>query len=421
MSAAAFFRRVARLRIPFLAAQDLVWLLFFSGLALASPFHDVPSVACIVALALLQVAEPRVAVFQTDRGKLLPIALKLLLCWLIIGYTAAINSSYYPILMLPVVSAATSTGPWATTIFTALACVAYISFLAFLDWTELNRYLVVWEELLLRIIFLPVVGYLTYQLAKANRAEAQKYQAAAEELAEANQSLHAAEDAVRRSERLAALGQLTAGLAHELRNPMGTIRASAEILQKQLPAGNELAQEMAGFIAGEVDRANSLIGRFLEFARPVTLQRKATELHPVLDRAAAQFERMAVSPAVTVFKDYDPAVRPIPLDGEWMERVIYNLVLNAAQASSEGSIVTLRTRWLGDSVEIAVIDRGRGIALADRESIFNPFFTTKKDGVGLGLPIVAKIVSEHGGRLDVESQPGKGSAFRVVLPGGVGD
>jgi signal transduction histidine kinase len=122
-----------------------------------------------------------------------------------------------------------------------------------------------------------------------------------------------------------------------------------------------------------------------------------------------------------VFKDYDPAVRPIPLDGEWMERVIYNLVLNAAQASSEGAIVTLRTRWLKDGVEIAVIDRGQGIAAADRESIFNPFFTTKKDGVGLGLPIVAKIVSEHGGRLDVESEPGKGSAFRVVLPGGVGD
>ena len=382
-----------------------MWLLFFAALAAASPFHDVPSVSCIVALALLQVAEPRVAVFRSDRGKLLPIALKLLLCWLVIGYTASINSSFYPILMLPVVSAATTTGPLATAVVTALACVAYISFLLFVDWSDLSRYLVAWEELLLRIIFLPLVGYLTYQLARANRTEAQRYQAAAEDLARANQSLVAAEDAVRRSERLAALGQLTAGLAHELRNPIGTIRASAE-----------MAQEMAGFITTEVDRASSLIGRFLEFARPVALHRVPTELHAVLDRAVQQFERMSPPPTATVYKNYDPAIHPLPLDGEWMERVIYNLVVNAAQASPAGAVVTLRTRLVDDSVEVAVIDRGEGIAPEHRVSIFNPFFTTTRDGVGLGLPIVAKIVSEHGGRIDLESETGKGSIFRVLLP-----
>ncbi|MCX6603691.1 MAG: ATP-binding protein [Acidobacteria bacterium] len=409
------------MRNPFVSAPDLVWLLFFAALAAASPFHDVPSVSCIIALALLQVAEPRVAVFQTERGKLLPIAIKLILCWLVIGYTASINSSYYPILMLPVVSAATTTGPLATAVVTALACVAYMSFLLFVDWSDLGRYLVEWEELLLRIIFLPLVGYLTYQLARANRAEAQRYQAAAEDLARANQSLVAAEDAVRRSERLAALGQLTAGLAHELRNPIGTIRASAEMLQKQLPAGNEMAQEMAGFITTEVDRASSLIGRFLEFARPVALHRVPTELHAVLDRAVQQFERMSPAPTATVYKNYDPAIRPVPLDGEWMERVIYNLVVNAAQASPAGAIVTLRTRLVDDAVEIAVIDRGEGIAPEHRESIFNPFFTTKRDGVGLGLPIVAKIVSEHGGRIDLESEAGKGSIFRVLLPVSLGE
>ncbi len=409
--------RFARFRLPFVAAQDLVWLLFFSALALASPFHDVPSVVCIVALALFQLAEPRIAVFRTERGKLLPITIKLILCWLVLGYTAAINSSYYPILMLPVVSAATTTGPLATTMFTALACVAYVSFLGFVDWSELSDYLVIWEELLLRIIFLPVVGYLTYQLAKANRAEAQRYQAVAEELAAANQHLREAEDAVRRSERLAALGQLTAGLAHELRNPLGTIRASAEVLQKQLPAGNELAQEMAAYIASDVDRANSLVGRFLEFARPLALHRAPTELHGLLDRVVQEFERMTPAPTVTVYKNYDPAVRPVEVDAEWMERVVFNLILNAAQASPVGAVVTLRTRRLGgQETEIAVIDRGSGVAPEHRESIFNPFFTTKKEGVGLGLAIVAKIVSEHGGRLEFDSEPGRGSVFRVLLP-----
>ena len=417
MPAADPHRPPARFRLSFFAAQDLVWLLFFTALALGSPFHDVPSVVCIVALALFQLAEPRIALFRTERGKLLPITIKLLLCWLVIGYTAAINSSYYPILMLPVVSAATTTGPLATTIFTALACVAYVSFLGFLDWTELKNYLVIWEELLLRIIFLPVVGYLTYQLAKANRAEAQRYQTVAKELAEANRHLQEAAEAVRRSERLAALGQLTAGLAHELRNPLGTIRASAEVLAKQLPEGNDLAREMAGYIASDVDRANSLVARFLEVARPLVLHREPVELHGLLDRVVQEFERMTPAPAVTVYKNYDPAVRPLALDAEWMERVVLNLLVNAAQASSSGSVVTLRTRQVsGAETEIAVIDRGSGVAPEHRGSIFNPFFTTKKEGVGLGLAIVAKIVDEHGGRLEFDSEPGRGSVFRLLLP-----
>ena len=141
----------------------------------------------------------------------------------------------------------------------------------------------------------------------------------------------------------------------------------------------------------------------------------------MLDRAVQQFERMSPPPTATVYKNYDPAIRPLPLDGEWMERVIYNLVVNAAQASPAGAIVTLRTRLVGEAVEIAVIDRGEGIAPEHRESIFNPFFTTKRDGVGLGLPIVAKIVSEHGGRIDLESESGKGSVFRVSLPVRTGD
>ena len=127
--------------------------------------------------------------------------------------------------------------------------------------------------------------------------------------------------------------------------------------------------------------------------------------------------RMTPAPAVTVYKNYDPAVRPLALDAEWMERVVLNLLVNAAQASSSGSVVTLRTRQVsGAETEIAVIDRGSGVAPEHRGSIFNPFFTTKKEGVGLGLAIVAKIVDEHGGRLEFDSEPGRGSVFRLLLP-----
>ena len=99
-----------------------------------------------------------------------------------------------------------------------------------------------------------------------------------------------------------------------------------------------------------------------------------------------------------------------------MERVFYNLILNAVQASPSGGTVTVKTRATGEAVEIAVIDRGVGIDPQQRNSIFNPFFTTKPEGVGLGLAIVSKIVDEHGGKITVESEPGKGSVFHVLLP-----
>ena len=137
----------------------------------------------------------------------------------------------------------------------------------------------------------PVVAFLTQQLAEANRVKAKKYQAAAEQLEAANRHLQEAEAQMRRSERLVALGQLTAGLAHELRNPLGTMRASAELLLKRVSAENDVARELAGFIASEVDRTNSLITRFLEFARPLQLRRESTDLTLVLDEAIRELER----------------------------------------------------------------------------------------------------------------------------------
>jgi two-component system sensor histidine kinase HydH len=173
---------------------------------------------------------------------------------------------------------------------------------------------------------------------------------------------------------------------------------------------------MAGFISSEVDRSNSLVSRFLDFARPLEIRRELTDLTQVLDRSIEQIERRQPPFDVTIYKNYSPEIRPIPLDAELMERVFSNLLTNAAQASPPRSAITVKTRQIGDLVEIAVIDRGAGIDPANREAIFNPFFTTKRDGVGLGLAIVSKIVDGHGGSIDVESEPGNGSVFRVILP-----
>ena len=292
-----------------------------------------------------------------------------------------------------------------------LAGAAYLSFLLYLDFTQVT---IEWPVVLLRVLFLAMAGNLANLLAEDLRVQSRNYRRTAEQLAEANLQIQHAEEAVRRSDRLAALGQLSAGLAHELRNPLGTIKTSAEMLARRVSSENEVAREVAGFISSEVDRTNSLVTRFLQFARPLEVRLDRADLSQMLDRAVAAAEREV--PQISIYKNYEPEIPPFPFDAELMERVIFNLVVNAAQASPPGGAVTVKSRASGGAVEISVIDRGQGIDPQNLDSIFNPFFTTKPSGVGLGLAIVSKIVDEHGGKITVESEPGKGSVFRVLLP-----
>lgn len=396
--------------------QDIMLLMLFAAMALVSPTHDLSEVTLLFALAVVQIVEPAFHLLESTRGKVLWIVLQLLIAYLLIGYTGGIVSNYFLILLLPVVSAATYLGVMGTLVFTLIACGAYLSFLLFIDF---GRYVIDPEQtslLVLRLLLLAVAGNLVNTLADALRVESAKHRKVAEQLAEANRSLSEAEAVVRRSERLAALGQLSAGLAHELRNPLHTIKASSEMLAGTLTAENEVAREVAGFISTEVDRTNSLVTRFLEFARPLKLRLEPTDLSAVLDRAVTLVERDVARSGVTFYKNYAPEAALFPFDGELMERVFYNLLLNAAQASPPGGAVTVKTRTVDGTAEVAVIDRGPGIEPRDLEQIYNPFFTTKPDGVGLGLAIVSKIVDEHGGKMAVESEPGKGSIFRVYLP-----
>lgn len=395
---------------------DLVLIVLFAALALGGPERGPLTYSLLFLLAALQIAERRVPFLLTTRGSVLANLSKLALGYVLMGFTGGVNSSYNLILLIPVISAATTLGAGGTVLFTVLACASYLSFLLFLDWTRYTLPPDEVAELSLRLVFLAVTGYLTQSLAEAHRVQAHKAQAAADQLAEANRNLQEAEAAVRRSERLAALGQLSGGLAHELRNPLGTIRASAEMLVKNLPQDNSLASELVGFISAETDRINSLVTRFLEFARPLELRPVEAELAEVIDRAVAQLERHSPPCQVTVYKNYSPDVRPFPFDIELVERLVFNLLLNAAQATPPGGAITVKTRPVDGNVELTVIDRGSGIASEYRESIFNPFFTTKADGVGLGLAIVSKIVDLHHGTMAVESEPGKGSLFRVYLP-----
>jgi len=405
-------RRVIRL-------QDLLWVVLFAALAIFGPHRDAATISLLSALGLVQLLEPKLFVSST-KGSIASFAIKLALCYLLIGWTDGISSRYYWVLFLPVISAATTLNLIGTVVASALASGAYLSMLLYLNpdqYIDPNEN----PELVMRAVILLVIGYLTQQLAEANRAAARRAEAAAEQLAEANRHLQEAEAAVRRSERLAALGQLSAGLAHEIRNPLATIKTSAEMLLKSVDENNAVAREMAGFISSDVDRTNALVTRFLDFARPLAVRLEKTDLAHLIDRAIADVEKHSPPFDVSIYKNYSPDIPPFLLDAQLIERVVYNLIVNAAQASPSKGSVTVKTRQAGDTVEIAIIDRGSGIDPKLLDNIFNPFFTTKSTGVGLGLAIVSKIVDEHGGTITVESEPGSGSVFRVFLPFREGD
>ena len=392
--------------------QDILWVVLFGVLAAFGPDQNPYMVTFLCALGLFQILEPKLPLSSLP-GTILAYTIKLVLCYLLIGQTDGIISRYYFVLVLPAISAATKMGMFGTIVTSAIAFGAYLSF-----WLRLpsDLYIEDKSELVSRGVIMFLSGLLAHQLAEATRVESRKYQDAAQRLAEANQNLQEAEAAVRRSDRLAALGQLSAGLAHELRNPLGTIKTSAEMLLKNVPADNAVAREMAGFISSEVDRTNSLVTRFLDFARPLAVRLEKTDLTQVIDQAVSDVEKHQPPFDVTIYKNYSPEIPPFFLDGELMERVMYNLLLNAAQASPPSGSITVKTRQIDGMVEIAVIDRGSGIQPKLLENIFNPFYTTKAGGVGLGLAIVSKIVDEHGGSISVESEPGEGSVFRVYLP-----
>lgn len=397
--------------------QDVVLLLLFAGLG-ATGGGDRWIIAIVTLLALLQLAEPHVVFSQPVHVNAGWILIKLAIGYLLIGYTGGLSSPYYLILLLPVVSAATALGVLGTLAFTVGSCAAYLSFLFFIDWTQFAIEPAQTVELVRRLVFLALSGTLVNTLAGAVRDQYLNYKRVAEQLEEANRNLGEAEAQMRRSERLAALGQLSAGLAHELRNPLGTIKASAEMLARGVSGGatNEVAAEIAGFIISEADRTNSLVSRFLDFARPLQLKPETASLSDVIDRAVAEARREATERKVSIYRNDSPDLRPFAMDAELMQRVLVNLLLNAVQASPEGGAVTIKTRGANGNAEIDVIDRGCGVEPKMAETIFNPFVTTKPTGTGLGLAIVSKIVDEHGGKVVFESAPGQGTVFRVLLP-----
>jgi two-component system, NtrC family, sensor kinase len=239
------------------------------------------------------------------------------------------------------------------------------------------------------------------------------------------QNLKQSQDTLRRADRLSSLGLLTAGLAHEIRNPLVAIRTFTQLL----PERYEDAEFRNGFQSlalKEVDRICGLITDLLSFARPSRPNVAPEDMNDVIDGIARILDTQAKEKSVELIRDFAPNLPKVWIDREQMKQVFMNLIFNGIQAMNNGGTITISTRIFTPEaieqspsfVQVEVRDTGIGIPSENLEHIFDPFFTSKDEGSGLGLSISHQIVQEHGGYVTVESKLGKGTSFLVNIPTG---
>src|SRR5262245_964163 len=241
--------------------------------------------------------------------------------------------------------------------------------------------------------------------------------------------LYQLESEMRRGETLAAAGQIAMGLAHEIRNPLGAIRGTVQLLKREL-ADEARWGEYTDVLLKEVDRVNRIIEMLLDLGRPVALRQVPLNIHQLLERVALMSEGLAAERGVSIVRRYDPSMPPILADEDRILQVFHNLVRNAIEAMPRGGRLTLVTRLsmsplfakmdlgrgLKSMAEVQVADEGEGIAEDTRAKLFTPFFTTKDTGLGLGLALCHRIVEEHRGAMQVASEPLKGTVVSCFLP-----
>jgi signal transduction histidine kinase len=219
-----------------------------------------------------------------------------------------------------------------------------------------------------------------------------------------------------RSERLAAVGTMAAGLAHEVRNPLNSASLQLTLLERRLNRGDAVSEVLpiAGIIKGEIERLDRLVRDFLAFSQPRPLDVKTVEVDPLVSSLVALIAPLADAGGVALAVEIAPGLPPIAGDAERLRQVLLNLTRNALEAMQGATgRLTLRARAEGDSVEIDVEDDGPGFP--EELPVFDAFFTTKEHGTGLGLPLVHRIVADHGGTIRVQSRPGR-TCFTLRLP-----
>ena len=224
--------------------------------------------------------------------------------------------------------------------------------------------------------------------------------------------IEALREQVRHKDRLAAIGEMAATVAHEIRNPLGGIRGFAALLARDIPADDPRARLVDKVLAGTKD-LDRVVSELLEYTRPLHLRTRATRCSDLVDAALGYVD--LTGREITVECDVDPSMAA-QVDPDKMRQVLLNILLNAVQSISGSGTINIACTRLERLVQVSVRDTGCGMTPEQLKSVFSPFFTTKEKGTGLGLAVAEKIVEAHGGSIEAVSEPGMGSVFHISMP-----
>ncbi len=317
--------------------------------------------------------------------------------------------------LLPIVYAAIYFGWRGGLASAAFAGMAYLPHII-LAWRgsphyEVNQYA--------EIIVFFLVALVTGTLSDRERRRREELQRTTEELKKVYRELQDSFEHLKRADRLSAIGQLSAGLAHEIRNPLGSIEGAANIVEgPETP--DELKREFLGIIRKECRRVNALLTDLLGFARPRPPEFRPADLGALVDSVITLVSHTAEQSGVSVRKLAPASLPLVEIDPEQIKQLVLNLAINAIQAMPGGGTVEIGISQQSAGLVLSVKDEGEGIPAEDLDRIFDPFFTTKEHGTGLGLSVAHQIVSQHDGVIEARRNPLKGMTFRVVLPFGRG-
>jgi signal transduction histidine kinase len=263
------------------------------------------------------------------------------------------------------------------------------------------------------VVFL-AIGTLTGTLSDREQRRRRELQRATEQLRETNRQLQSSLQHLRRADRLSAVGQLAASLAHEIRNPLGSIEGAIDIVERT--ADEDRRREFLGIIKKETRRLNGLLTNLLDFARPRVPQIRQAQVdaivRTVVDLTSHNMQQQGIQLTLHLAQD----LPPVECDPEQIVQVLLNVTLNALQASPAGAQISISAVRSENMILMRVSDEGSGIAEVELGKIFDPFYTTKEGGTGLGLAISYQILAQHGGGIAVARNPDKGMTFTLTLP-----
>lgn len=279
------------------------------------------------------------------------------------------------------------------------------------DWSHHPEYaLQQYAEIPMYLVIALLVGY----LSRVQRKTRQSLEKTGAELSAAYQKLSDTFDQLRHADRLAALGQISAGIAHEIRNPLASIQGAVEILEQDVP--NATKAEFVQIARKEIARLERLTGEFLQFSRPAPPQKSAIDPREPAEAACRLVADQARRQGVVISRQFDEPEIQILADPEQLKQVMINILINALQAQPHGGSIAVVGRVASGEWIATIQDEGPGMDSEQLGRIFDPFYTTKREGTGLGLSISHQLVRNNGGRIWATSEPGKGCCFHIAFP-----